>query len=137
MKKKILTVVLICMMMFAGSEAYAAEYEVMPCYNVVSMANCSIASADDGVEMAIWIGTPSTSSLDKVNIELKLKRASGAIAATYNQAMEKQNATFVFLETAAVTVSSYYYYEYTAKCYKGGSLVDTVTGTSASKYHSV
>lgn len=37
-------------MAFAGTEAYAAEYDVMPCYNVVSMANSIILSGEDGID---------------------------------------------------------------------------------------
>lgn len=137
MKKKVLVLFMICLMAFGGTEAYAAEYDVMPCYNVVSMANTSIASADDGVAMAIYVCTPSSTSLDRVNVEVKLKRSSGAVAKSYNQTMEKQSSTFIFMETASVNVSSTYVFEFTAKCYKNGSLVDTVTGTSSSVYHEV
>lgn len=139
MKKKILVFVLICFVtMFAMNEqAFASGDEIAPYYNVVSMANCSIASADDGVAMLIWVCTPSSTSLDKVNIEVTLYRASGATAASYSEAMTKQGSTFVFNETANVKISSTYTYKYTAKCYKNGKLVDTIIGTSASVYHSV
>lgn len=137
MKRKVIVLFMICLMAFAGTEAYAAEYGVMPCYNVVSMANSIILSADDGVDMKILVCAPNDDSLDRVSIEVKLKRTSGAVAKTYNQTMDKQGSTFMFLETASVSVSSYYLYEYTAKCYKNGSLVDTVTGTSRTIYHSV
>ena len=139
MKKKILAFVLICFVtMFAMNEqVYAFGDEIAPCYNVVSMANCSIASADDGVAMLIWVCTPSSTSLDKVNIDVKLYRSSGVVGASYSQAMTKQGSTFIFNETAKVKISSTYVYEYTAKCYKNGKLVDTITGRSASVYHSV
>lgn len=137
MKKKVLVLFMICLMAFAGTEAYAAEYDVMPCYNVVTAANSIISSTDDGIDIKILVYTPSDTSLDRVNIEVKLKRTSGAVAKTYNQAMTKQISTFMFLETANVNVSGSYYYEFTAKCYKNGSLVDTVTGTSRTISHSV
>lgn len=139
MKKKIFVFVLVCFVtMFTMSgQAYAASDEIAPYFNVVSMANCSIASTDDGVEMLIWIGTPSSTSLDKVKIEVTLYRASGATAASYSQTMDQIGSTFIFDETAGVKVSSTYTYKYTAKCYKSGKLVDTVTGTSRSVYHSV
>lgn len=88
-------------MAFAGTEAYAAEYDVMPCYNVVSMANSIILSGEDGIDMWILVCTPDENSLDRVNIEVKLKRTSGAVAKTYNQAMTKQISTFMFLELRA------------------------------------
>lgn len=137
MKKKFLALFLVCLMVFAGTEAYAAEYDVIPCYNVVSMANCAISPEDDGVGMTIWVCTASDTALDRVSVEVKLKRTSGAVAKTYNQTMDKQGSTFMFIETASVNVNSYYFYEYTAKCYKNGSLVDTVTGTSRTVYYSV
>lgn len=137
MKKKILVLFLICLTAFVGTEAYAAEYDVTPCYNVVSMANCAISSEDDGVGMTIWVCTASDTALDRVNIEVKLKKASGTTVKTYNQTMDKHGSTFMFIETASVSASGTYYYEYTAKCYKGGSLVDTVTSTSKTVSHSV
>ncbi len=137
MKKKILTLFMVCLVAFAGTEAFAAEYDVMPCYNVVTAANSIISSTDDGIDMKILVCTPSDTSLDRVNIEVKLKRTSGAVAKIYNQTMTKQISTFMFLETANVSVNAYYFYEYTAKCYKNGSLVDTVTGTSRTIYHEI
>lgn len=139
MKKKIFVFVLICFVtMFAMSgQAYAAGDGIAPYYNVVSMANSIISSTDDGISMKILVCAPSSTSLDKVKIEVTLYRASGATAASYSQTMDQIGSTFIFNETANVKVSSNYIYEYTAKCYKSGKLVDTITGTSKSIYHSV
>lgn len=139
MKKKIFVFVLVCFVtMFAMSgQAYATGDEIAPYYNVVSMANSIISSTDEGIAMKILVCTPSNTSLDKVKIEVTLYRASGATAASYSQTMDKIGSTFIFNETANVQISSTYTYKYTAKCYKSGKLVDTVTGTSKSIYHSV
>ena len=137
MKKRIVAIVLICVLALSSGQALAADHEAVPYYNVVSAVNTSIASTDNGVMMKIWVCAPNSSALDKVNVEVTLKRASGAVAATYNQRLEQQNNVFLFDETKNVSVSSAYYFEFTAKCYKGGVLVDTLTGTSATIQHTV
>ena len=137
MKKKVLAIVLICLYLMASRAAYASDYGIMPCYNVVSMANCAIASESDGVLMNIWVCAPDSTSLDKVSVTVKLKRSSGATAATITKNAAKQGNVFYFDETEDVTVSGTYHFEYTAKCYKNNVLVDTVTGTSASISHTV
>ena len=96
MKKKLLATVLICLVFFTSVPAYAQDNGIMPCYNVVSAANTAISSESDGVAMNIWVCAPTTTSLDKVIVEVNLKRLSGAIAATYSQNLEKQGNMLAF-----------------------------------------
>lgn len=137
MKKSGIICMLICVVLLFSGTAYADGNDAAPCYNVVSAANTFISSEDAGVRAQIWIFVPYETTLDKVVVEVELLRSSGATAATYNQTMTKQGNVFMFDRTAAVTVSSTYVFEYTAKCYKNNVLVDTITGTSASVNHTV
>ena len=138
MKKKSLIILMICIFLLSGSQVYASDYEIAPCFNVVSAANTVISSENDGIDLDVFVTIADSSMLDRVYITVKVKKTStGATVKTYAQNMEDQGSVFRFSETYEATSSGTYLFEYTAKCYKNNVLVDTVTGNSASVYHTV
>ena len=131
--KKTFTILLICSLMLLGNFNYCfADTTITPYYNVVDMAQAIISADDDSINSTLFVSTSYDDDLDSVYVTVKVKKTSGTTVKTYNQYMTKSNHVFIFSESTNATSSGTYYFEYTAKCYKGSVLKDTVTGNSTS-----
>lgn len=130
MKKKLLTVVLVCIIALVGSQAFAAASEITPYFNVVSRVNTSISGGTNCIYSDIFVYAPQSTSLDKVYADVKLKRTSGTVVKSYGQYMDKSIATFKFNESTPIYTKGTFFFEYTVTCYKNDKVVDTISGTS-------
>lgn len=133
MKRKILTVLLICVVALCGmpSTAVAATPEIEPYFNVISSADSAIGlSVGNKLAYEVCVYAPKSTSLDTVHISAELRTSGGALIKTYNQNMIKNGNEFYFNDSHYITKTGVYFLRFTVKCYKSGVLVDQFTENS-------
>ena len=129
--KKLLSVLLICVILVIGCTSIAMANEIMPLYNEIAAITCGIYPGTRSIEYDVYVYVPSSDTLDSAYIDLELRTTSGKVIATYtSKKMTKGGIYFTYEGATPVTTNGTYFYTYEIRCYKNGLMVDNPTGTS-------
>ena len=140
--KRIITIIFILLMLFSFTgNCFAATSagggtEIAPCYVATRSHTESFNISSSGVAtMNVALAPFNTSTIDEVKATLVIKNSSGTNVynKTHNLPWNSLYASFKTIKEHQLTKKGVYSFQVTYKCYKNGSLVETIKSTSILK----
>ena len=132
MKKVLIALVLVVMVLASFTVSFA--HEITPFYIATSNNTAYLQIDDDEAGISVSLTPKTSTSLDKVNIRIKLINNTtketvldGSWNTYYNSTLHR----FSKEVTQILTTEGTYYAEITYKCYKNNVLIETIESTTS------
>lgn len=119
----------------AGNDSSYQAGIITPRFAGVSTATISISFTGNKAAATVYVTPKSSSSIDYVTVKASLMKVGSSTAIkSWSQTIQPNvNNNFYFSEQSAVSSRGDYYVKATVKCYKSGSVIDTLNIESATK----
>lgn len=140
--RKMMTIIFVLLMVFLlTSNCYAAtssggETEINPCYvGTKSHTEIFNISSSGVATMNVALAPFNTTTIDEVKATLVIKNSSGTNVynKTYNLPWNSLYASFKVIKEYQLPEKGTYSFRVTYKCYKNGSLIETIKSSSIFK----
>ena len=142
MRKAIITVCILTLilssfsMSFAATADEATEVEQLRFVGTLSHSEGLSISSSGKASMLATLIPKSETSIDEVEVTIKLKHTDGTtvLNKTYDAEWSDTYFQFRVYDSKNLTKTGLYTMSVTYKCYKNGSLIETLTGSNSDTY---
>lgn len=129
--KKIISVLLICLVLVLGQVNLAMADEIQPRYNSITRVISGIYPGNQSITYDLYVYVPNTEALDYAFVDLELRNTAGVVVGRYTgKRMSHEGLVHYYSGSTDISANGTYFYTYEIRCYKDGVIVDNPTGTS-------
>lgn len=125
---------------FAAVPTERDDSEIEPMYVATHSQSATFKISSKGLAtMNVSLIPFTKTSLDRVNVTLNIKNSSGASVynKSYDTSWSSISASFKLTKEYRLSKSGTYEFQATYKCYKNGSLIETIKSNSILKSYSL
>lgn len=142
MKKVVMTILILAMFLLSSMVCFAAapterdDSIVEPMYVATKSQTAIFTISSKGMAtMNVSLIPFTKTSLDRVNVTLNIKNSSGTSVynKSYDTSWSSISASFKLTKEYQLSKSGTYEFQATYKCYKNGSLIETIKSNSILK----